>query len=117
MSDLRRKFSLFLAKELHLYEVLKLLIKMLRDECVVTHVKSFLNDNELKRVNESRKTTMCIDCGDRKNVTNRLRFKVRKMLNLLVFLEPSFVNTVLKMTNQQVKHFCHMFLRNKKLHN
>ena len=88
VSDLRRKFNLFLAKELHLYEVLKLLIKMLRDECVVSHVKSYLNDNELNRVKKRRKTTMCLDCGDRKNVTNRLRFKVRKMLNLLVFLEP-----------------------------
>ena len=82
---------------------------MLRDECVVTHVKSFLNDNELNRVNK-RKTTMCLDCGDRKNVTNRLMFKVRKILNLLVFLKPSFVNTVLKMTYQQIRHFCHMFL-------
>ena len=83
---------------------------MLRDECVVSHVKSYLNDNELNRVKKRRKTTMCLDCGDRKNVTNRLRFKVRKMLNLLVFLEPSFVNTVWKMTNQKIKHFCHMFL-------
>ena len=85
---------------------------MLRDKRVVTHVKSFLKDNELNRVNERRKTTMCLDCGDRKNVTNRLTFKVRKMLKLLVFLEPSFVNTVLKMTNQQIKNFCHMILRN-----
>ena len=76
VSDLRRKFNLFSAKELHLYEVLKLLIIMLRDECVVTHVKSFLNDNKLNRVNKRRKTTMCLDCGDRKNVTNGLRFKV-----------------------------------------
>ena len=112
VSDLRRKFNLFLAKELHLYEVLKLLIKMLGDECVVTHVKSFLSDNELNRVNKRTKTTMCLDCGDRKNVKNRLRFKVQKKLNLLVFLEPSFVNTVFKMTNQQIKHFCHLFLRN-----
>ena len=37
--------------------------------------------------------------------------KIQKMLNLLVFLEPSFVNTVLKMTNQQIKHLSHMFLR------
>ena len=85
---------------------------MLREECVVTRVKSFLNDNELNSVNKRRKTTMCLDCGDRKNVTNRLRFKFQKMLNLLVFLEPSSVNTVLKMTNQQIKHFCHTFLRN-----
>ena len=112
MSDLRRKFNLFLAKEPHLYEVLKLLIKTLRDECVVTHVKSFLNDNELNRVNKRRKTTMCLDCGDPKNVTNRLRFKVRKLLSLLVFLEPSFVNTVLKMTNQQINIFAICFLRN-----
>ena len=111
VSELRRKFNLFLAKELHLYEVLKLLIKMLRDECVVSHFKSFLNDNELNRINKEEKK-MCLDCGDRKNVTNRLRFKVRKMLNLLGFLEPSFVNTVLKMTNQQIKLFCQMFLRN-----
>ena len=75
-----------------------------------THVKSFLNDNELNRVNKRRKTTMSLDSGDRKDVTNRMRFKVRKMLNLLVFLEPSFVNTVLKMINQQIKNFCHMFL-------
>ena len=101
VSDLRRKFNLFLAKELHLYEVLKLLIKMLRDECVVSHAKSYLKDNDFNRVKKRRKTTMCLDCGDRKNVTNRLRFKVRKMLNLLVFLEPSFVNTVLKMTNKK----------------
>ena len=112
MSDPRRKFNLLLAKEQQLYEVLKLLIKMLRDECVVGHVKSFLNDNELNRVNKRRKTTMSLDCGDRKDVTNQLRFNVRKMLNLLVFLEPSFVNTVSKMTNQQNKNFCHMFSRN-----
>ena len=112
VSDLWREFNLFLAKELHLYEGLKLLIKMLRDECVVSHVKSFKNDNELNRVNKSRKTTMSLDCGNRKNVTNRLKFKVRKMLNLLVFIEPSFVNTVLKMSNQQIKNFCHIFLRN-----
>ena len=55
MSDLRRKFNLFLAKELHLYEVLKLLIKMLRDECVVSHVKSYLNDNEFNRVKKEEK--------------------------------------------------------------
>ena len=55
VSDLRRKFNLFLAKELHLYEVLKLLIKMLRDECVVSHVKSYLNDNELNRVKKEEK--------------------------------------------------------------
>ena len=84
---------------------------MLRDECVVTHVKSFLDDNEINRVNIRRKTTMYFDCVDRKKVTNRLSFRVQKMLNLLVFLEPSFVNTVLKMTNQQIKPFCHMFLR------
>ena len=59
---------------------------MLRDECVVNHVKSFLNDNELIRVSKKRKTTMCLDCGDRKNVTNRLRFRVQKVLNFLVFL-------------------------------
>ena len=84
---------------------------MLRDKCVVTLVKSFLNGNELNRVIKRRKTTMCLDCGDRKKVTNRLSFRVREMLNLLVFLEPSFVNTVLKITNQQINHFCHMFLR------
>ena len=67
VSDLKKKVSLFLAKELHLYEVLKLLIKMLRDECVVSHVKSFMNDNELNRVNKRRKTTMSLDCGERKN--------------------------------------------------
>ena len=78
----------------HLYEVLKLLIKMLRGECVVRPVKTFLNDNELNRVNKRRKKTMSLECGGRKNVTNRFMFKVRKMLNLLVFLEPSFVNTV-----------------------
>ena len=85
VSDLRRKFNLFLAKELHLYEVLKLFMKMIRDECVIIHVKSFLNDIELNRVNKRRKTKMCLDCGDRKNVTNRLRFKVRKMLNFVGF--------------------------------
>ena len=84
---------------------------MLRDECVFSQVESFLNDNELNRVNKRRETTMCQYCGDRKNVTNRLRFMVRKMLNLLVFLKLSFVNTVLKMTNQQIKNFCHTFLR------
>ena len=47
VSDLRRKFNLFLAKELHLYEVPKLLIKLLRDECIVSNVKSFLTDNEV----------------------------------------------------------------------
>ena len=85
VSDLRRKVNLFLAKELHLYEVLKLLIKMLRDECVVSHVKSYLNDNELNRVKKRRKTSMCLDCGDRKNVTNRLRFKVRKNVEFVGF--------------------------------
>ena len=55
VSDLRRKLNLFLAKELHLYEVLQVLIKMLRDEYVVSHVKSFLNDNEINRVNKRRK--------------------------------------------------------------
>ena len=81
---------------------------MLRAECVVSHVKSFLNDKEKNRVNKRRKTTMRLDCGDRKNVTNQLRFKVRKMLNLLVFLEPSFLNTILKLTNPQIKIFCNL---------
>ena len=60
VSDLRRKFNLFLAKELHLYEVLKLLIKMLRDECVVSHVKSYLNDNELNRVKKKEEKQQCV---------------------------------------------------------
>ena len=33
---------------------------MLRDECVVSHVKSFLNDNELNRVNKRTKTMICL---------------------------------------------------------
>ena len=59
-SDLWRKFNLFLSKELHLYEVLKLLIKMLRDECVVSHVKSYLNDNELNRVKKKEEKQQCV---------------------------------------------------------
>ena len=94
VSDLRRKLNLFLAIELHLYEVPKLLIKMLRDECVVSHVKSFLNDKEINRVNKRRKTTMCLDCGDQKNVTNRVRFKDRIMLKL----HEKQKNQVLKLT-------------------
>ena len=109
VSDLRKKFSLFLARELHLYGVFKLLIKMLRDECVVSHVKSFMNDNELSRVNKRRKTTLSLDCGERKNVTNQLRFKVRKKVEFVGFCEPSFVNTVLKMTNQRTKNFLPYF--------
>ena len=55
VSHLRRKFNLSLAKELQLYEVLNLLIKKLRDECAVIHVRSFLIDNEVNSVNEEEK--------------------------------------------------------------
>ena len=56
VSDLSTKTNPFLAIELHLYEVLKLLIKILRDDCVVSNIKSFLNSNELNRVYKRGKT-------------------------------------------------------------
>ena len=85
VSDLRRKFNLFWATELHLYEVLKLMINKLRDECVVSHVKSFLNENELNRVNKRRKKR-CVWIAVIKKCDKPIEVQGSKMLNLLVFL-------------------------------
>ena len=50
------------------------------------------------------------ECVDREKLTNSLKHKDRKLINILRFTKPYFENEILKMKDRQLKSFCQFFL-------
>ena len=55
-TKIREESNIYSTQELHIYELLKLLIKMIQKECNVEQPKKAIEEKELNKIDEIRKT-------------------------------------------------------------
>ena len=106
----RKKLLLYNVSELHLYEILKMAIKIIRKECEIQVLKKCISREELLKIANARNSSRKLCLFKNKFETFSLQPKIRKMVNCLLIFFPNFVNFIFDRSKRQVKDFCHKFL-------
>ena len=110
LGSLREEHKLFTVRELHIYELLKTLINILRGECKIASLSNLLSGQDQENLSGSRSKRI----STRKNscVKNCLYTRLRRLLNLVLIIEPMFVDKVKNLKENEIRKLSHNFLDN-----
>ena len=92
LGSLREEHKLFTVRELHIYELFKTLINILRGECKIASLSNLLSGQDLENLSGSRSKR--ISTSKNSCVKNCLYTRLRRLLNLVLIIEPMFVDKV-----------------------
>ena len=116
LGSLREENKLFTVKELHIYELFKTPINILRGECKIGSLSNLLSGQDLANLSSS--WSKKISTSKRSCVKNYLYARLRRLLNLVLILEPMFVDRVKKnLKENEIRKLAHNFLDNYILEN
>ena len=89
-TKIREENNIYSTQELHIYELLKLLIKMIRKECNVKQLKKAIAEKELIEIDGMRKTKKQLKVSNPKLSNCSITVRLRKLCNCLLVLDPTF---------------------------
>ena len=108
LGSLKEENKLYTVRELHIYELLKSLISILRGECKIGSLSKLLNGQYLENFSSSRSKK--IWTSKRSRVKKCLHTRLRRFLNLVLIIEPMFVDKVTKLKENEIRKLAHNFL-------
>ena len=106
----RKELLLYNVSELHLYGILKMVIKIIRKECEIPVLKNCISREELLKIANARNSSRKLCLLKNKFENFSLLPKIPKMINCLLNVSPIFVNFIFDLSKRQVQDFCHKFL-------
>ena len=110
ISSKRKELLLYNVSELHLYEILKIAIKIIRKQCEIPVLKNCISREELLKIAKARNSSRKLCLFKNKFENFSLQPKIRKVVKCLLKFFPNFVNLIFDLSKRQVKDFCHKFL-------
>ena len=111
-TKIREENNIYSTQELHIYELLKLLIKVIRKERNAEQLQKLFGEKELIKIDGMRKTKKQLKVGYPKLSNCSITVRLRKLCNCLLGLDPTFFKSQRKMTEKQAKIFATNFLKN-----
>ena len=95
-------------KELHLNEILKLLLIALRNDCPLNKIKSILTCVELEKVSKFRRSTST-SIKPSNNATGcsskAIGVRERKLLNIMLKYDPNFAKSIKALNRNKLRNF------------
>ena len=107
--SLREEYKLYTVRELHMYELFKTLINILRCECKIATLSNLMTIQDLENLSRSRSQ---ISTSKRSCVKNCLCTRLRRLLNLVLIIEPVFVDKVKNLKEKEIRKLAHNLLDN-----
>ena len=112
IEELRQKRKIYFVKELDIYELLKLLCKVLRKECISTIVQEAVTEKNLNTILNKRVLARQIPVQSKGNQKTSVNVRIRKLFNFVLKYYPDFVTKIQSCTQYQLQIFNHGFLDN-----
>ena len=107
--DFREKNRMYLASELHTYELFKLLLKIFKNQCEVEALKNCFSDKDRSVLCNSRNKTIHFNKTTFSN--HCLQKRVRKLANCVTNFDPLFFNNLEKINSKNdINRLSHNFL-------
>ena len=100
--------KLYTVKELHIYELFKTPINILRGKCKIGSLSKLLSGQDLENLSSSRSkkiSTIKSSC-----VKNILYTMLRRLLNLVLIIEPIIVDKLKNLKENEISKLAHNFL-------
>ena len=114
LGSLREEYKLYTVRELHIYELFKTLINILRGECKIASLSNLLSGQDLENLSSSRSKR--ISTSKRSCVKYCLHTRLRRLLNLVLIIEPMFVDKVKNLKENEIRKLSDNFiLKNEQL--
>ena len=108
LGSLREEYKLYTVRDLHICQLFKTLINILRCECKIAPFSNLLSAQDLENLSSRRSKR--ISTSKRACVKNCLYTRLRRLLNLVLTIEPMFVDS--KNLKNEIRKFAHKFLDN-----
>ena len=107
--DFREKNRMYLASELHTYELFKLLLKIFKNQCEVEALKNCFTDKDRSVLCNGRNKTIHFNKTTFSN--HCLQKRVRKLANCVTKFDPFFFNNLEKINSKNdINRLSHNFL-------
>ena len=112
--DVREKYKLLTPMEFHLYELLKLMSKSLRQSSDCGYGSQIFSNEEVRNIQSDErrlktvKTMRLTTCQQKKP----LRYRTRKLLNFLVTLDKNIVREILVVSESALVNILHKLRHN-----
>ena len=92
-SDIRNKFKIPLVRELHLYELLILLSKILRREHVDSNVNNYITEDEIASFFDPSIRTKLLKtrCVINNKTHKQINVRIRQLFNIFVKFDPNVI--------------------------
>ena len=103
-TKIREENNIYSTQELHIYELLKLLIKVIQKECNVEQLKKAIAEKELIEIDGMRKTKKKQLKVSYPKLSNcSITVRLRKLCNCLLGLDPTFFKSLRKRKKNRLK--------------
>ena len=89
-----------------------MLIKVIRKECDVEQLKKAIEEKQLSKIDEMRKTKKQLKVSYTKLSNCSITERLRKLCNCLLVLDPTFFKSLRKMKEKQAEIFATNCLKN-----
>ena len=107
---MRQKRQTYFVKELHIYELIKLLCKFLIKECLSTIVQEAVIEKKLNTILNKRVLARQIPVHSKGNKKTWINVRDRKLFNFILKYYPDVFIRIQKCTEYQLQIFNHEFL-------
>ena len=112
VSSLRENFHILTGKELHLKELLKLLVETLRSESPLEDINLLITPAEVQLLSKMRNKAKSIKPNKKLEITVNQCVRVRKFLNAMLKLEPYYAQQIIEIEKSRIKCFRFSNVRN-----
>ena len=104
MREVKDRYKLLTVTELHTYELLKLLVKILRNEVQCECFNSFLSKDEIKSFLNGKKRIKELKTLNSQNKHNKKKIKtrIRSLFNFFVKMDHSFLKNLTEILPNEV---------------
>ena len=109
LGSLREEYKLYTVRDLHIYQLFKTLINIFRGECKIASFSNFLSGQDPENLSSSRSKR--ISTSKRSCLKNCLYTRLRGLLNLVLIIEPMFVDSK-NLKENEIRKLAHKFLDN-----
>ena len=108
-SDIRNKFKIPLVRELHLYELLKLLSKILRREHVDSNVNNYITEDEIASFFDPSIRTKLLKtkCLINNKTHKQINVRIRQLFNIFVKFDPNVITKMVNANDRELNHLLH----------
>ena len=112
--SIRQKHKIASIFELHVYELLKLMAKIIRNEHPCNFVNNFISQEEVNKALFSNNRIKCLPSIMKATANNkkRLALRVRNIFNIFVKLDPNIIHEILTVKENKLNDLIHQIRDN-----